>query len=364
VDTAKKFSPKTILLWQKVSEHPEAHRIVKMFPAADVQVIKNQRNPSFASLPLAKALLAGKKTLMIGETSSFMGHFDGQLGSNVRCCPYYKLVPASNGCPYYCTYCYLAYVYRKFSPFIKININYDTMFKQIRKAIAGSYCTVSFNMGEMLDSLALDHITNLTTMLVPFFSGFSNAYLMLLTKSKNIDNLLSIEPNERTVVSWSLNSQRVIDKYELGTANLDERIEAAKQCWEHGWKIRFRIDPGILYPNWQAEYFDLICKALTVTAPENITLGMLRFLPGHLRLATQAYGNRARELLHHNFISGASDSKLRYPANQRAEFYSFLIDVIRSFNKNVSIGLCRETPDIWNIFKERCEPKKCNCVIW
>jgi spore photoproduct lyase len=219
-------------------------------------------------------------------------------------------------------------------------------------------------MGEMLDSLALDHITNLTTMLIPFFSDFSNAYLMLLTKSNNIDNLLSLEPNEHTVLSWSLNPQRIIKQYELGTANIDERIKAAKLCQEHGWRIRFRIDPGILHLNWQTEYSDLIRKVLTATTPENITLGMLRLLPGHLRLATQAYGNRARELLNHNFVRGASDSKLRYSANQRVEFYSFLIDAIRSFDKNVSLGLCRETPEIWNIFKERCERKKCNCIIW
>lgn len=364
MDTAKTFNPHTILVWQKVAEHPEAKRILELFPSAQPCTVKQQRKPSLSKMSLSQALVRGKRTLMIGETSSFVGQFDGQLGSNVRCCSYFKLVPASNGCPYYCTYCYLAYVYRKFSPFIKININYDTMFKQIRKALTSTQRIISFNMGEMLDSLALDHITNLTTMLVPFFSDLSNAYLMLLTKSNNIDNLLSLEPNGHTIISWSLNPQRIIEQYELGTADLDERIEAARLCQEHGWRIRFRIDPGILHPNWQAEYSDLIRKALTVTAPENITLGMLRLLPGHLLLATQTYGDRARELLHHNFIRGASDSKLRYPTNQRIEFYSFLIDAICSFDRNVSIGLCREAPEIWNIFKERCEPKKCNCVIW
>jgi spore photoproduct lyase len=104
-------------------------------------------------------------------------------------------MPVSNGCPYYCTYCYLAYVYRKFRPFIKININYDTTFEQIREAFANSNGQSSFNMGEMLDSLALDHITNLTKMLIPFFSDFSQGFLMLLTKSSNIDNLLTTKPN-------------------------------------------------------------------------------------------------------------------------------------------------------------------------
>ena len=364
MDTAKKFNPKTILLWQKVSEHPEAQQIMKMFSPTNVQVIKHQPKPSFLDMPPAKALLAGKRILMIGETSSFVGHFDGQLGSNVRCCSYYKLVPASNGCPYYCTYCYLAYVYRKFAPFIKININYDTMLKQIWKTLAHSQGKISFNMGEMLDSLALDHITNLTTILVPFFSGFSRAFLMLLTKSCNIENLLAVEPNDQTVVSWSLNSRYTIETFEAGTASLDERIKAAKLCQEHGWRIRFRIDPGILYPDWQAGYADLIRKTLTVTTPENITLGMLRLLPGHLSLATQTYGNRAEKLCVQNFVRGASDGKLRYPTKERIDFYSFLIDTIRAFNRKVSISLCRETPDVWHIFKEHCEHRKCNCVIW
>jgi len=312
----------------------------------------------------AQALLAGKRTLMIGQTSSFVGRFDGQLGSSVRCCPYYKLVPVSNGCPYYCTYCYLAFVYRKYAPFIKININYDTMFRQIRKTLAHSQGKISFNMGEMLDSLALDHITNLTTMLIPFFSVFTSGFLMLLTKSNNIDNLLSIDPNEQTIISWSLNSQQIIETYELGTADLDERIKAAKQCQDHGYRIRIRIDPGIIYPNWQAGYADLIRKTLTLIRPENITLGMLRLLPGHFHLATDTYGNRARRLWDYKFVKGASDGKLRYKSKQRVEFYNFLIDTIRSFDRDVSISLCRETPGVWNILKNRCEPRKCNCVNW
>lgn len=363
-DTARTFEPKTILLWQQLAEDPEAHRILNLFPSAQVRLIERQRFDFSQEMSPSQALLAGKRTLMIGRTSSFVGRFDGRLGPNVRCCPYYKLVPISNGCPYFCTYCYLAFVYRNYATFVKININYDTMFKQIRKALAAACGKVSFNMGEMLDSLALDHVTNLTKMLVPFFAGLSSGYLMLLTKSSNIDNLLAVEPNDRTVVSWSLNSQQMIEQYEFGTASLSERIEAARKCQQHDYRIRFRIDPGILYPNWREDYADLIEKALTVVTPENITLGMLRLLPGHFHLACGAYGDRARKLWDHSFVRGASDGKLRYPPKERIEFYTFLIDAIRSFDKDVSISLCRETPDIWNILKNRCTRGKCNCVIW
>jgi spore photoproduct lyase len=364
MDTAGTFKPKTILLWRQAAEDPEALRILKMFPSAQVRLIERQRMAFSSDMSPSQALLAGKRTLMIGRTSSFVGRFDGRLGPSVRCCPYYKLVPLSNGCPYFCTYCYLAFVYRNYSPFIKININYDTMFKQIRKVLAGAGDKVSFNMGEMLDSLALDHVTNLTTMLVPFFGGMSRGFLMLLTKSSNIDNLLVVEPNDRTVVSWSLNSHQMIEQHELGTAGLAERIDAAGKCQQYGYRIRIRIDPGILHPDWQADYSDLLEKTLTTVEPENITLGMLRLLPGHFSLATGAYGNHALKLLDNNFVRGASDHKLRYPPNKRIEFYTHLIDTIRGFDKDVSISLCRETPEIWSIFKNRCKAGKCNCVNW
>ena len=191
MDTAQTFEPKTILLWRKVADHPEARRILGLFPSAQVRLIEQQRGFVLPNVSPSEALLAGKRILMIGHTSSFIGYFDGQLGSNVRCCPYYKLVPVSNGCPYYCTYCYLAFVYRKFASFIKININYDIMFKQIRRVMSKTGGKISFNMGEMLDSLALDHITNLTTILVPFFAGFERAFLMLLTKSNKITNRIT-----------------------------------------------------------------------------------------------------------------------------------------------------------------------------
>jgi spore photoproduct lyase len=377
MDIAKRFKPDTILLWKKIADDPRAQEIVGLFPDTDVRLIDSQRLDLLHNLSPGKALVKGKRILMIGRTSSFVGCFDGQpdrfssnnftsnpISSNVCCLPYYKLVPLSNGCPYYCTYCYLAYVYRKFSPFIKINVNYETMFKQIRKAVKLSQGNICFNMGEMLDSIALDHITNLTKMLVPFFKDLHKAYLMLLTKSSNIDNLISTEPNNQVVISWSLNTQKIIDSFEPGTASLDQRIRSAKLCKSRGYRIRFRIDPGIIYPGWQDDYARMIKKMLSETTPENITLGLLRILPGHFNLIKQAYGKRGQMLCNYSLVKGASDGKMRFEPQTRIQFYSFLTEVIRSFNKNASIGLCRETPEVWNVLKNRCLPNQCNCVIW
>ncbi len=377
MDIAKQFKPETILLWQQAADCPEAKRIISLFPNVPVKLIEHQNINPLQNLSMAKALIKGKRILMLGHSSSFVGYFEGNPSrlpeqnegsktntSCIHCRPYYKLVPISNGCPYCCTYCYLAFVYRKFSPFIKVNTNYDIMFKQIRKALKESTGPVSFNMGEMLDSLALDHITNLTALLVPFFADLSRAHLMLLTKSSNIDNLLKLAPNRQTIMSWSLNSQKMIDSFEPGTASFDERINSALACQKAGYRIRFRIDPGIIYSGWQNDYAELIKKMMTQTSPENITLGMLRILPGHFNLIKQAYRNRGKILSSYLLVNGASDFKMRFEPQKRIQFYSFLIDAIRSFDKNISIGLCRETPDVCTALKNRFNLNQCNCIVW
>ena len=359
---ARTFKPHTILMWKPVAECAEAQRIISMFPSAKIEHVEHQRMPSVSRGTAAELLLKGKRTLMIGATGSFVGDFDGRLGASVHCCPYYKLVPLSNGCPYYCTYCYLAFVYRKFSPFIKLNINYDIMLHQIRKAAAQCPGTANFNMGEMLDSLALDHITALTITLVPFFATIPNAHLMLLTKSANVDNLIAIPSTRNTVVSWSLNNQHAIDTYELGTASLTERIDAAVKCQNHGYRIRFRIDPGILHDDWRNAYADLIRQALAAVQPENITLGMLRLLPAHRRLAVAAYRERSKPLSQQDLAVKCSDGKLRYPNAKRIEFYDHIINCVKSINRDVPISLCRESPDIWHALKHRVQTGECNCV--
>ncbi|MEN6333910.1 MAG: spore photoproduct lyase family protein [Phycisphaerales bacterium] len=364
MDTAKAFKPRMILVWRKVQGHPETQRIVGMFPEAHVEIVDRQRIVPSTDRRRSHSIVAGKRILMIGEASSFVHRFDGCLGKGVRCAPYLRLVPVSNGCPYFCTYCYLACVYRDHLPFMKININHARMFEEIRESAVDCWNRVAFNMGEMLDSLALDHVTRLAERLVPFFSHQPNACLMLLTKSANVDGLLRCEPNPQVVVSWSLNAQRMIETYELGTASLTERIEAARQCQEHGYRIRLRIDPGILHDEWQTDYADLIRMAMMVLEPENITLGMLRLVPGHLSLARHAYGDRANGLRDTGLSDMASDGKLRYPAHRRVEFYRSLIKVIRSFAQRPSISLCRETPEVWSQLSHLCDPGRCNCLVW
>ena len=184
---------------------------------------------------------------------------------------------------------------------------------------------------------------------------------MLLTKSSNVDSLLDLDHGRHTVVSWSLNAPRMIERFEAGTASLAERVDAARRCQEAGYPIRYRLDPVIAYDAWRTGYAEAIDYALTRTNPDTITLGTLRFLPGHPRLAHQLHGTVARDLFAGRFVGGAGDRKRRYLPELRTRIYRFLIDRIRDHCPDMPIALCRETPDTWQALSGEVSPSACNC---
>ena len=91
---------------------------------------------------------------------------------------------------------------------------------------------------------------------------------------------------------------------------------------------------------------------------------MLRLLPGHNRLSQNAYPSRPQLYDDQTFKGKASDGKLRFKTNLRIEFYKYLIDIIRSFNKKVSMGICRETNLVLKELDGLIDLNKCNCVTW
>jgi hypothetical protein len=65
LDIAHKLKPDTILLWGKVADAPEAQRIIKLFPSAQIKIISRQRYLFHAVTP-GQAIIESKRTLMIG----------------------------------------------------------------------------------------------------------------------------------------------------------------------------------------------------------------------------------------------------------------------------------------------------------
>jgi len=89
--------------------------------------------------------------------------------SNYLCC-LYKILNIGLNCPLSCTYCILQ-SYLEF-PAMTVNANLQKMFEELDRLFSQSPGQIfRIGTGEFTDSLVLDHITELTKILVPYFAS-------------------------------------------------------------------------------------------------------------------------------------------------------------------------------------------------
>ena len=156
------------------------------------------------------------------------------------------------------------------------------MLEQVWKLTAGQPNTLfRVGTGEHSDSLALDHILGIKAHLIRFFAKLPNALLELKTKSSHVDHLLNLPHGGKTVISWSVNPEAIVEQEEHKTARLNERLEAARKASDAGYKIAFHFDPMVNYPDWEKGYQQLIEQILDAVPSDRIvwiSLGTLRYL--------------------------------------------------------------------------------------
>lgn len=261
------------------------------------------------------------------------------------CCNYYVLNIQTN-CNYDCQYCILqGYIN---NPRLNIYTNIDTALKEVEELLNTHPSNFyRIGTGELTDSLSLDHLTNTSSILIPFFMRQKNALLELKTKSKNIKNLLKFQPNGNIVVSWSLNPQKIIDEYETKTASLLERLESARQCSKSGYKIGFHLDPVILYPDWEDGYKNLIEQIFRYVEPKAIvwiSIAGFRYTP-RLKNIIQNRFPKTRLFLE-EFVR-CRDGKYRYIRPIRVMVYKKIINWIKNYSNDIPIYFCMESPTVW-----------------
>lgn len=264
----------------------------------------------------------------------------------LACCNYFVLNLGLQ-CDMNCSYCYLqSYIN---SPVMNIFTNIEDAINELRELESDKKLNaIRVGTGEVIDSLSLDPITLYSRDLIELFKEFPNWKLEFKTKTNNVDQFLNLGPAPNTVVSWSVNPQNIIDSEEHGTATLNQRLEAAKKCLDHGFGIAFHIDPMIWHPEWQESYSLLVDKILLQFSPNDvpiISVGTLRFQPSQKNLMRERFGMKSMVTQAEVFPS--HDGKLRYDANIRMKMYDFVVQRFKENNKKWNIFFCMESPETW-----------------
>jgi spore photoproduct lyase len=308
-------------------------------------IVPDRDKPNRLDEDFVAGLTAGKRQLFLCRNrGAFFKPCPGT--KEYRCCDYQVLNIGSN-CPIDCVYCILqAYLN---TPWLTFYVNIDDLVAELEHGLtANPQNFFRIGTGEFTDSLAIDRLTCLSRTLVPLIGGMDNAVLELKTKSAMIDNLRGLEHQGKTIVAWSLNSQAIMQRQELRSATLTERLEAAKRCADWGYRLAFHFDPIIDHPGWQSGYQQTI-DALFATVPAEaiawISLGALRFIPALKDIGMRRFPGTG--IYYNEFVPGL-DGKSRYFRPHRVSLYKFIYDRLkRQASEGTCIYFCMESDEIW-----------------
>jgi spore photoproduct lyase len=287
-----------------------------------------------------------KKVLEVPKRGEALGRC-ATLNSKYLCCNVNVLRSVHN-CPFECSYCFLQNYLNDGTT--KIVDDTQALMEEVRAKIHNEPSKL-FRIGtwELGDSLALDPKTGQAAKLITEFARLKNAVLELKTKSDCIDQILDIDHRQKTIVSWSLNTEYVIRSEESGTASLDRRITSIHKTVDAGYLIGLHFDPMIYHDGWEDGYKTLIKEVFSAVPADRvawISIGSLRFNPEMKKKIENNYPDS--RLTSAEMVLG-DDSKVRYVKPLRVRMYKLLN---QELNKHISqtnlVYLCMERWDVWD----------------
>jgi len=335
-----------IFVHESCQDYPYTKEILYRAKHIPCEIIADDATPDIGADagPYPHNLHIGKRNLLL---SLNRGHFFKPCPGTkeYRCCDYQVLNIGMN-CPMDCVYCILqAYLN---NPWISFFVNIEDLIAELELAFTETNQFWRIGTGEYTDSMALDSITGLSRKLVPFMSDKTTAVLELKSKSAAVHHLKDLTHGGRTIMAWSLNSPAIMKREEIRTASLDERLAAAAQCAEWGYKLAFHFDPIIYHTGWREGYSQTIDALFSKVPSERIvwiSMGALRYLPALRSIALSRFpGSR---FFQEEFILGL-DNKYRYFRELRVEMYSHIVSELRKrISQNTCLYFCMESDEIW-----------------
>lgn len=268
------FIPKRILFEKNTLNYEIGRHIYDFFKNdSTVEIIHLSNNRIKEKIPgdnLYDFYRAGKKTLVVGI----------KRGSKFQSCKpsaHYQL-PLLSGCIGQCEYCYLNTNLGD-KPYMRVNVNVEDIHARAQTYIDERLPEKTIFEGSATsDPVPTEPYSHLLKSTIEFFSESEKGRFRFVTKYTDIDTLLNLNHNGHTEIRFTLNTNKVIQDYEKGTASLEKRIQACKKVIGAGYPMGFIIAPIFLYENWKEDYRNLLLdlkKELPEETPYPITFEVI-----------------------------------------------------------------------------------------
>jgi spore photoproduct lyase len=327
---------------ETIAENPQVRKIRERIGAAKVRVVDDARKVYDAVRRASDPVAAGKKSLYLTvNRGPFVRACPGTR--QYQCCGY-RILHVGAYCVMDCAYCILQSYFHP--PVLQFFVNHDDMHRELDLLFAEERIT-RIGTGEFTDSLIWQRWTSLGEDLITAFSGQQRAVLELKTKTAAVESLLGLDHQRKTIVAWSLNTERVIRTEERGTASLAKRLAAASRCADAGYPLAFHFDPMVIYEGCGEDYRQVVAALFARIDPDDIvwlSMGTFRFMPALKPIVERRFPES--KLVFGEFIPGL-DGKMRYFNPLRIRLYRSVAEEIRRHAPEVAVYLCMEDESTW-----------------
>ncbi|HUV40053.1 MAG TPA: radical SAM protein [Planctomycetota bacterium] len=265
------------------------------------------------------------------------------------------------GCAFRCAYC-------GFGRFIVFALDVERLVDGLDDLFARHPDQRLWKYSNMTDLPAFEPELDAVRPMVERFARETGRWLMLFTKSDNVDFLRDLEHAGQTIVSWSMSSETVSRLIDRRTASMTGRIEAMRRCQEAGYLVRARLSPVVPVKGWRREYRAFFEALFRTCRPDLVTLELLGWFD---------FDDLARivprELIDDAAWRGAETSADAQRGRRwgpfteatHQEIYRFCIETVRELSPRTPVSVCHGTPATWRALGPLMEMSPhnylCNC---
>lgn len=255
------------------------------------------------------------------------------------------------GCLHRCDYCDVG-------NFLNVLVNLEEFVERLDGLVQSNPWCRLYKYDNHTDTITFEPEYGASELLSGYFARQPDKYLMLYTKSANVDHLLSLDHGGHTIVCWSLSLDTVSRLVEKNSAPMAERIAAAERCQQAGYPVRVRFSPFIPLRDWQAESEAMIDQYFARVRPDIVTMDTFKWLEPSVVGEILDLGLWDAEYRGYVEQYAAMEPSQRppriipngkqvFPHEARLRLYRFLLERLRRYDQSVPVSLCGETPEMW-----------------
>lgn len=248
------------------------------------------------------------------------------------------------GCSHRCQYCHV-------SPTFLIGCDLEFLAEQIPEYCARYPEQRLFKFDNCTDTVALEPEYGASSLLIPTFAKTEDRYLLLYTKSDNVDHLLGLHHGGLTIINWSLSPLTQSRQIEVNTPDTLARIAAMHKCAAAGYTVRCRISPIVPIEGWQSEFVQMADALFSAVTPDVVTIDVIGWCQPEA-LAAALDVSRLEVTFSRAVQSSAGTGnrtaqKYLFPHDLRLAVLRYAAAQLRRRAPDVPVALCNETRRMW-----------------